>query len=312
MSTQKQVIFLTGSRGMVGSNILEFHKSSEYKWLSPTRAELDLTDYDQVHSFLKKNKPNLIIHAAGKVGGIEANIKNKIEFLVENIDLGRSVVMAAKNLKIPSFLNLASSCIYPRYAANPLVEEMILSGELEPTNEGYALAKIFTMRLCQYISENDSGLSYKTLIPCNLYGKHDKFDPVHSHLIPSVIKKIHNAKVSCESSVVIWGDGTARREFMYVEDFVDLIYKCIENFEKVPKVMNVGLGYDYSVNQYYESIKKIIGWNGKFVHDLSRPVGMTQKLVDIEKLSKFGWKSSINLDQGIRATYNFYLKAIND
>src|SRR5690606_3724887 len=180
------------------------------------------------------HKPELIIHAAGHVGGIQANIANPVRFLVDNLDIGRNTILAAKNNKVPNLINLASSCIYPRNAKNPLSEDLILTGELEPTNEGYALAKIMVARLCEYIVSENPELKYKTAIPCNLYGRHDKFSPEHSHMVPAVIKKIDAAKQSAQAELDIWGDGLARREFMYAGDLADFIFYAIDNFDKMP------------------------------------------------------------------------------
>lgn len=301
-------IMLTGARGMVGSNILESAFASSYDWFAPGRSELNLENYDSVKNYINRYQPDIIIHAAGRVGGIQANMANPVEFLVENIDIGRNVIMASKLCGVKKLINLSSSCIYPRNGSNPLTEDMVLSGELEPTNEGYALAKIVALRLCQYISREDSSFQYKTLIPCNLYGKHDKFDPVNSHLIPAIINKIHQAKILNLNSVEIWGDGSARREFMYVEDLVDFIFKTLDSFSEVPDVINVGLERDFSINEYYEEVRTVLGWPGFFTHDLTKPVGMKQKKVSIKKLNLIRWKAGTSLNDGIRKTYNFYLE----
>jgi GDP-L-fucose synthase len=307
MGAVKKKIMLTGCRGMVGSNILESDLASNYDWLAPNRAELNLENYDAVKIYIDRYQPDIVIHAAGRVGGIQANMAHPVEFLVENIDIGRNVIMASKNSGIKKLINLSSSCIYPRNALNPLTEDMVLKGELEPTNEGYALAKIFTLRLCQYISNQDTSFQYKTLIPCNLYGRHDKFDSENSHLIPAIINKVHQAKILNLESVEIWGDGEARREFMYVGDLADFIFKTLDDFSEIPNVMNIGLGYDFSVNQYYEAVRSVLGWSGFFTHDLSKPEGMRKKMVSVDKLNFLGWKAGTSLEEGIRKSYNFYL-----
>ncbi len=217
-------IFLTGGNGMVGKNILHFSKANNYEFLHPTSKELDLKNYGAVSDYIKLHKPDFIIHAAGFVGGIQANIANPVKFLTENLEIGKNIILAAKENNVKHFMNLSSSCMYPRNAKNPLSEELILQGELEPTNEGYALAKIITTRLCEYIHKEDNTFLYKTVIPCNLYGKYDKFSPEHSHMVPAVIKKIYEAKVSNQNQIDIWGDGLSRREFMYVEDLADFIF----------------------------------------------------------------------------------------
>ncbi len=201
--------------------------------------------------------------------------------------------------------------MYPRNAQNPLAEELILQGELEPTNEGYAIAKITSTRLCEYIHRENSSYQYKTIIPCNLYGKYDKFDPKHSHMIPAVIKKIADAKNEAKKTIDIWGDGEARREFMYAEDLADFVYYGIENFDQMPQNINVGLGHDYTINEYYEVIAKVIGYDGEFVHDLSKPIGMKQKLIDDTKLKTFGWKYQTSLEVGISKTLDYYHEVVS-
>ena len=187
-------ILLTGGSGMVGRNILEHEKIKSHDFIAPSSKELDLLDPESIKVFLNAQKPDLVIHAAGKVGGIQANIDNPIGFLVDNLKMGTDLIYSSFNIGIPNFINLASSCMYPKDALNPLNEGMILSGKLESTNEGYALAKTISTRLCEYISKEDPSKAYKTIIPCNLYGRFDKFNPKHSHLLPAIIKKIHNAK----------------------------------------------------------------------------------------------------------------------
>jgi GDP-L-fucose synthase len=304
-------ILLTGSRGMVGRNIIEHVSALKHEILSPTSIELNLLDSESVQNYININKPDMIIHAAGVVGGIQANMSHPVKFLVDNIQMGLNILMSAKASGIKKFMNLGSSCMYPRDAQNPLSEELILKGELEPTNEGYAIAKVASTRLCEYINREDESFLYKTVIPCNLYGKHDKFDPEHSHMIPAVIRKIDNAKNKNLKSIDIWGDGLARREFMYAADFADFVYYAIDNFEEMPQNINVGLGYDYTINEYYQKIADTIGYQGEFTNDLSRPTGMQQKLIDDTRLKKFGWQYQTSLEQGIQKTYNYFLKEIS-
>lgn len=304
---KKRSIFLTGGRGMVGSNILEHPKAREWEITAPTSTELDLMDYRATLRYMKSCRPGIVVHAAGNVGGIQANIAQPVDFLVTNIDIGRNVIIAAREAGVSKLLNLASSCMYPRNAPNPLTEDMVLTGELEPTNEGYALAKIFATRLCQYITRENRANKYKTLVPCNLYGRHDSFDPERSHLVPAIIDKIHNAKTTRKDVVEIWGDGEARREFMYAGDLADAVMKACDDVDVLPDVMNVGLGFDYTVNEYYQAVADVIGWKGRFVHDLGKPVGMKQKLINIERQSRWGWKATTQLREGIAETYRFYL-----
>ena len=300
-------ILLTGSGGMVGKNILEHSAASDFVILSPSSQQLNLLDRQKVQAYIEQQKPDMIIHAAGVVGGIQANIAQPVRFLVDNMQMGLNIIMAAKELGVKRFINLSSSCMYPRDAHNPLSEDLILKGELEPTNEGYALAKVAATRLCEYIHREQSSCLYKTLIPCNIYGRHDKFDPEHSHMIPAVINKIANAREKGDKTIDIWGDGEARREFMYAADLADFIFYAIRNFEKMPQNINVGLGHDYTINEYYRQICDVIGYKGEFIHDLSRPVGMKQKLIDDSRLKQFGWHYRTSLTKGIRSTYDYYL-----
>jgi GDP-L-fucose synthase len=304
----KTKLLLTGGGGMVGRNLLEHPAIGEFDVLAPRSSELDLCDFNAVQAYLRKHKPDMVIHAAGKVGGIQANMREPVGFLMENLDMGRNIVWAAHQTGIKRLINLGSSCMYPRNHSEPLREEMVLKGELEPTNEGYALAKVVTARLCEYIMREGTSFQYKTLIPCNLYGRHDKFDPAHSHLIPAIIHKVNLAKQAGQTSVEIWGDGTARREFMYAGDLADAMVRTIKEFDSLPVVMNVGLGYDYTINEYYQAAADVMGYTGRFVHDLSKPVGMARKLVSVDRQQAWGWNAQSDLRSGIEKTYDFYLK----
>ena len=301
-------IFITGSGGLVGRNVVENPCIAGHELLIPRSKELNLMDYEAVFSYISNNRPDLIIHCAGKVGGIQANMKDMYGFYMENAVMGMNLIRGAKNCNVRKLINLSSSCSYPRDYKQPLKEEYTLKAELEPTNEGYALAKLSILKMCEYISREHEGFEYKTLIPCNLYGKYDKFDETNSHMIPSVIRKIHHAKLSNEPSVEIWGDGNARREFMYAGDLADCIAFCIRNWEKVPLLMNVGLGRDYSVNEYYETVKKVLGYHGSFSHDLNKPVGMRQKLLDVTRAKIIGWSAKTPLEDGVRQLYDYFLK----
>lgn len=302
-------LFLTGGRGMVGQNLQKHFKARNWTILAPTSEELDLTDAPAVTSFLRQNRPTAVIHAAGRVGGIQANMGDPVGFLDQNIVMGRNVIVGSFETGVQNLINLASSCMYPREGESPLREDMILTGPLEPTNEGYALAKVVATRLCQYIRHQSPTANFKTLIPCNLYGEFDKFDPKLSHLVPAIIHKIHTAKRLGEDRVQIWGDGTARREFMYAEDLADAVWRGIENIESLPGEMNVGLGHDYSINEYYAVAARVIQWKGTFVHDLSKPVGMKQKLNSIDRQCSWGWHPSTSLEEGITRTYHHYLES---
>jgi GDP-L-fucose synthase len=301
-------MFLTGGSGMVGQNIQEHQKAKYWEILSPTSKELDLTNAEALRSFIKIHKPDLVVHAAGHVGGIQANIAHPVDFLDINNIIGRNVIMSSWAEGVRDLINLGSTCMYPAAALNPMSEDLILTGPLEPTNEGYALAKIMAMRLCEYINRQDTGCRYKTLIPCNLFGPHDKFDPERSHLLPAIIHKIHQAKTHDLTRVDIWGDGTARREFMYAPDLADAVWRAANNIMTCPDLVNIGLGYDFSINNYYSEVAKVIGWSGEFIYDLSRPVGMNQKLCDTSCADKWGWRAQTTLAVGIEKTYKFYLE----
>ena len=292
---------------MVGSNIIEHNIAQDWDIVAPTSNELDLTNAQAVASFVLKVQPKIIVHAAGHVGGIQANMANPIMFLERNVTIGRNIIMASYAAGITRFLNLASTCMYPSVAQNPLQEDMILTGKLEYTNEGYALAKIMATRLCQYIRRENPAMQYKTIIPCNLFGRHDKFEARNSHLLPAIIHKIHQAKLNKKKSVEIWGDGTARREFMYAGDLADCILRAAQNIDSLPELMNCGIGHDYSINEYYRAVAKVIGWEGEFLYDLSKPVGMKQKLCSIERQSAWGWSATTSLSTAISKTYDFYL-----
>lgn len=300
-------ILVTGSGGLVGHNVIDNPEISKNELLTPRSKDLNLLDYLSVFDYIKNNKPDLIIHCAGKVGGIQANMKDMYGFYTENALMGMNLVRAAKECGVKKFINLSSSCTYPRDYINPLKEEYTLKAELEPTNEGYALAKLSILKMCEYISKEYEGFEYKTLIPCNLYGKYDKFDEKNSHMIPSIIRKLDQAKKQNLESVEIWGDGEARREFMYAGDLADCIAFTISNWKKVPVLMNVGLGYDYTVNEYYENIKKILGYKGTFTHDLTKPVGMKQKLLDVTRAKDIGWIAKTSLEEGVKYTYEYYI-----
>ena len=306
----KKIILLTGGSGMVGSNIIDHEYSTKYKILSPSSSDLNLLNYQNTENYIAFNKPEFVIHAAGIVGGIEANMSYPVKFLVNNMQMGLNILMASKTKKIKKFINLGSSCMYPKNAENPIPEDLILKGELEPTNEGYAIAKSASTRLCEYITREDSSYLYRTIIPCNLYGKYDNFNYSSSHMIPGVIRRIHDAKNNNSEFVDIWGDGLARREFMYAADLADFIYYAVENFNKMPQNINVGLGLDYNIIEYYKMIADIIGYRGKFNHDMSKPIGMKKKLIDIKKLNEFGWSHQTSLKLGIKKTYDYFLDKV--
>tara|TARA_Y100001968_G_scaffold304681_1_gene319886 strand:- start:8045 stop:8977 length:933 start_codon:yes stop_codon:yes gene_type:complete len=306
MANSIKKIFLTGGNGMVGRNIRENKLIQQYEIFSPNREELDLLNKEKTFDYIKKIKPDLIIHAAGKVGGIQANINNPTDFLEINLEIGRNIILSAKELRVKRLLNIGSSCMYPKDINIPIKEENLLKGQIEPTNEGYALAKIVIAKLCTYIKKENPDLEYKTVIPCNLYGKYDKFDPKVSHLISAIIEKTHKAIINKENFIEIWGDGSAKREFLYAEDLAALIEKCISHFDSIPDIMNLGLGYDYSIKEYYEETAKVLDFKGEFKYNLEKPIGMKRKLLDITILKELGWEVKRSLNEGILKTYSFY------
>lgn len=308
--TSRGRLLITGGRGMVGRNLQEHPLAAEWEIIAPGSDQVDLLDARATEHLLAEARPDVVIHAAGRVGGIQANIAAPVAFLEENLVIGRNIIMGAYRAGMRRFLNLGSTCIYPAAADNPLTEDLILTSALEPTNEGYALAKIAALRLCQYIRRQDPAAQYKTLIPCNLYGRHDKFDPAHSHLLPAVIHKIHLAKVRGEDEVEIWGDGTARREFLYAGDLAGAALRAAADMEAIPDLMNIGVGADHSISEYYAIVADAIGWKGRFVHDLTRPVGMKRKLSSVARQEAWGWHPPTSLAEGIAKTYDFYLERV--
>ena len=301
-------VLVTGGSGMVGSNLREKLNSLGIETISPKQEELDLTKQDEVASFFSRLNPDAVIHCAGLVGGIHANIERPYDFALENISMGSNIVSSCLENGVEKLINLGSSCMYPREGKNPLKEDTILSGPLEPTNEGYAIAKIAVSRLCKY-SNSQFGTDFKTIIPCNLYGKYDDFDLKKSHLIPGVIHRMHLHKNSGKESITIWGDGTARREFMYASDLADFICFTLSDYGSVPQEINVGLGFDFTVKEYYKMIAEEIGYIGNFEFDLSKPTGMRQKLVDVSKQQSLGWSPPTNTREAIGKTYSYFLDA---
>lgn len=304
-------VLITGGGGMVGRNLLEHPSLSvEFEVLSPPSSELDLCDAAAVDAYIHAHRPDVVVHAAGRVGGIQANMREPVAFLVDNLEMGKNLLLGAQRAGVRRVINLGSSCMYPRNRSEPLQEQSILQGELEPTNEGYALAKIVTARLGEYLMREHPEFSCKTLVPCNLYGRYDKFDPRHSHLVPAIIHKMHLARTEGRDEVEIWGDGTARREFMYAGDLADAVVQALHRFDELPVTMNVGLGLDYTINEYYAAAAEVVGWRGNFVHDLTKPVGMARKLVSVERQIAWGWKAQHDLRTGLERTYDYYLEQL--
>lgn len=306
MSILPKTLFLTGGNGMVGRNLIET-MPEDWSVLAPSRRSLNLLDGDAVLRAIEASAPDLIVHAAGRVGGIAANMAEPAAFLAENLRIGLNVLEAANLLQIPT-LNLASSCIYPPEAVNPLAETMLLTGGLEPTNEGYALAKLAVLRYGQYCNRMSGRSNIKSLIPCNLYGRFDRFDPVSSHLIPAIIIKVHTARAN-HDKVEIWGDGSARREFLYAGDAATMIWHAVSIFDELPDIMNLGVGMDHSVLDYYRAAAEALEWHGEFSFDLSKPVGMKRKLVDTSHQQRLGFPEPGALAAGLRMTSDYFLES---
>jgi GDP-L-fucose synthase len=301
-------VLLTGGAGMVGGAVRRLAPAI-WDIAAPARAALDLTDRAAVAHFLATRAPfDLVIHAAGRVGGIAANMADQAAFLAENALMGLTLLTAARAARVPRLLNLGSSCMYPRDYRQPLVEGDLLAAPLEPTNEGYAIAKLATARLAQYIAAQDS-VAWRTFIPCNLYGPGDRFDAARSHLLPAIILKVHTAMQAGAGSVEIWGDGTARREFLYVDDLAAFIVDAAPRLEALPPVLNTGAGTDHSVRAYYEAVARVLGYRGRFTHNLAAPVGMARKLMDSSAARAHGWAPATTLADGIARTYAAFCAA---
>ena len=300
-------ILITGSRGMVGRSICENVEANKHELIKPSKEELNLIDPDIVENFLNREKPDIVIHAAGVVGGILANISEPTRFFYDNLQIGLNLVTKSKKIGIKKFLNIASSCMYPRNAKNPLHEKLILNGDLEPTNEGYALAKVCIERLCKYIVSEDKEFKYKTLVPCNIFGKYDKFDPKIAHMLPAIINRMHSAKCNNKNVIKIWGDGNVRREFMYSEDLAEAIWFCVNKINQLPQTINIGMGEDHTIKKYYSEVSDVINLECKYEYDLSKPVGMKQKLLDSSKINKLGWEPKFSLREGIKSTYEYFI-----
>lgn len=293
---------------MVGQAILRVGKEQGQELLTANRAELDLSDFQAVSSFLKKHKPENIIFAAAKVGGIYANMSEKRKFLTENLEIQNSVMLGAQSAGVKKFIFLGSSCIYPKHAAQPMREDSLLTGPLEPTNEGYALAKISGVKLCQYIRE-ETGLDYFSLMPTNLYGPGDNFDSKNSHVPAALIRKFHEGKTANAESVKIWGTGKAMREFMHVYDLADAVWFTFAN-PPVENLINVGFGSEISISDFARKIAKIVKFEGDLEFDASMPDGTPRKLLDSTKLFDLGWRPKISLETGLESTYKWFLENI--
>ncbi len=300
-------IYIAGHRGMVGSAIWRALTANGYtNLIGKTSAELDLRDQAAVTHFMASTKPEVVIVAAAKVGGILANSLHQYEFLLENLQIQNNLINAAHTHQTQKLVFLGSSCIYPKLAPQPLKEEYLLTGPLEPTNEGYAIAKIAGVKLCQHI-KNQYQKDFVSLMPTNLYGSHDNFDLKSSHVLPAMLRKFHEAKLANNAPVTLWGSGTPMREFLHVDDMAKAVVFAVEN--TLPAhLYNVGTGTDVTIKQLAETIQRIVGHTGDIVWDSSKPDGTPRKLMDVSKLKNEGWQFAIDLENGIKETYKWFLE----
>lgn len=304
-SLDGKTIWVAGETGLVGSSIIRNLQVENCKIISAPHDILDLTNQKQTYDWLQNNKPDIIIMAAGKVGGIGANSNNQAEFLNQNLSMAQNVIHGAHLADIDRLLYLGSSCIYPKNAKQPIDENELLSGSLEPTNEGYALAKIAGIKLCQYYYQQ-YGRAYISAMPTNLYGENDYFDEQKSHVIPSLILKIHNAKINGDKNVKLWGSGTPLREFLYVYDLAEAIIFLIKNYNDKTH-MNIGSGDEISIQNLSLMLADIIDYNGEIIFDTNKSDGMMRKLLDSSKINNMGWYSKIELRDGLTKTYKWFL-----
>lgn len=300
---------MTGASGMVGRNLLADPRAGGHDILAPDRTRLDLLDGVACQDFLARERPDLVIHLAAVVGGVQTQIDAPVVFLAENLAIAVNLLGAARRAGVARLINLGSSCMYPRDRDGALTEDLLLSGPLETTNEGYAVAKIAAWKLTQAYGRETSGVTWRTLIPPNLYGPHDRFDPLRSHLIAAAILKIETARRHGDEAVDIWGDGTARREFLYAGDLADFLWRFHDRLELLPETMNVGVGDDASVEDYYRAAARALGWNGRFINDLARPVGVLRKRLDVTAQARLGWRPPTHLAGGLAATTAWYRSA---
>ncbi|KXS43220.1 MAG: GDP-L-fucose synthase [Candidatus Frackibacter sp. T328-2] len=299
-------IYVAGHKGLVGSAIMRKLKAEGYSNLIyRTFSELDLTRQQDVEDFFKEEKPDYVFLAAAKVGGIHANDKYSAEFIYDNIMIQSNVIEAAYQNNVEKLLFLGSSCIYPKYADQPMKEEYLLDGKLEPTNEAYAIAKISGIKMCEHYNKQYN-TNFISVMPTNLYGPNDNFDLETSHVMPALIRKFHEAKVNDEDEVVMWGTGKPKREFLHVDDLADAVVYLMNNYDG-SEIVNIGVGKDISIQELAELIKKIVGFKGEITNDTSKPDGTPRKLLDVSRLNSLGWEAQINLKEGIGQTYEWYL-----
>lgn len=301
-------IYVAGHRGMVGSALERRLASEDCQVLTTSRDDVDLRRQSDVERWMEKNRPDMVVVAAAKVGGIRANSAFPADFLYDNLMIEGNLIRSAHQVGVSKLLFLGSSCIYPRDAAQPLKEAALLTGPLEATNQWYAIAKIAGIRLCQAY-RLQHGADFISAMPTNLYGPADNFDLDTSHVLPALMRKIHAAKVENSEQVTIWGTGEPRREFMYVDDLADALVFLLKHYSQDEHI-NVGVGADLTINEVATMLAKTIGWNGRFVHDRSQPDGTPKKLMDNARLSAMGWQAGTDFTTGLGKTYEWYLQNI--
>ena len=299
-------IYVAGHRGLVGSAIVRNLEERGFtNIIGKTHKELDLTRQDEVEKFFETEKPEFVFLAAAKVGGIHANNTIPAEFIYDNLMIETNIINSAYKNKVKKLLFLGSSCIYPKFAEQPIKEEYLLTGELEPTNEAYAIAKITGIELCKFY-RRQYGCDFISAMPTNLYGINDNFDLETSHVLPALIRKFHEAKINNEEEVVMWGTGKPLREFMYVDDLADALVHLMLNYSDEIHV-NMGTGKDLTIGELAEIVKEVVGFKGKITNDLTKPDGTPRKLLDVSRLESTGWKYKTELKEGIKKVYEWYL-----
>ncbi|WP_111931117.1 GDP-L-fucose synthase family protein [Clostridium tertium] len=300
-------IYVAGHRGLVGSAIVrELNKKGYINIIGKTHKELDLMDALAVENFFKDEKPEYVFLAAAKVGGIYANSTYPADFIYENLQIQNNVIGNAHKYGVKKLMFLGSSCIYPKMCPQPIKEEYLLSGYLEETNEAYALAKISGLKMCQYFNKQ-YGTNFISVMPTNLYGPYDNFHPEHSHVMPALIRRFHEAKVNGAKEVVVWGSGAPLREFLYSEDMADACIYLMENYEG-NDFFNIGTGKEITIKGLAELIKEVVGYEGEIVWDSSKPDGTPRKLLDVSRLESQGWKYKMELKDGVKEAYEWYLE----
>lgn len=303
-------IYVAGSNGMVGSAIVRALKKKGFtNILTRSSKELDLRNQQAVSLFMQLEKPDYVFLAAAKVGGIHANNTFPAEFIYDNLMIETNLIHSSYQIGVKKLLFLGSSCIYPKFAEQPIKEDSLLTGALEPTNEAYAIAKITGIKLCQFYRKQ-YGCDFISAMPTNLYGIHDNFDLNNSHVLPALIRKFHEAKSDGNKEVVIWGTGTPKREFLYVDDLAEACLFLMENYSDSTHI-NVGTGEDLSILELAKLIKEIVGYEGEILNDLSKPDGTPRKLMDVSKINSLGWKAHTDLETGIRKAYDWFLNDYN-